>query len=230
MEVIKAIALDDEPIALDIVKRFAAKVPYLALQRTFLNARDAEAYLQQHEDIHLLFLDVHMPDINGIDLFKKLDPKPLVIFSTAYPNYALAGFELEALDYLLKPYSFERFEKACQRAKEMLELKGILDTEQILYVKDGYQLVRVNLDEVGYVEAVGNYIRFHLADQEVLARMTIKDFLMEKGTQDFMQVHRSFVVNKKHLEKLSRQSLWVFENELPIGVSYAKSIKEEFQV
>ncbi|MGV6946881.1 LytR/AlgR family response regulator transcription factor [Sphingobacterium kyonggiense] len=222
---IKAIALDDEPIALDIIKRFAAKVPFIQLEQAFHSAKTANKYLQENE-VHLLFLDVRMPDISGIDFYKTMEVKPMVIFSTAYPDYALEGFELEALDYLLKPYSFDRFEKACQRAKEILELKGILDKDQTIYVKDGYKLIKVNLDEVGYIEAVGNYIRFHLPDQEVLARMTIKEFLQENAEHTFIQIHRSFIVNRNHIEKLDRQNLWVFQQELPIGASYAKSVKE----
>lgn len=225
---IKAIALDDEPIALDIIQRFAAKIPYIQLERTFLNAKQAVQYLQENE-VHLLFLDVKMPDISGIDLFRDLDPKPMVIFSTAYPDYALEGFELEALDYLLKPYAFGRFEKSCQRAKEMLELKGVLENEPSIYVKDGYQLIKVNLEEVGYVEAVGNYIRFHLLKTEVLARMTLKEFLQENGTQQFLQIHRSYVVNRSHIHRLSRQSLWIFHHELPIGASFSKPVKDLLQ-
>jgi two-component system LytT family response regulator len=138
---IKAIAIDDEPIALDIIRRYSERVPYINLEKQFLNGLEGRDYLIEN-DVKLLFLDVRMPDINGIDLFKGLEEKPLVIFSTAYSEYALSGFELEALDYLLKPYSFERFEKACLRAKEMLELKGILENNPTLFVKDGYQMVK----------------------------------------------------------------------------------------
>ena len=226
---IKAIAIDDEPIALNIIKRYAEKIPYLHLEKQFLNGLEAQQYLQQHQ-IQLLFLDVRMPDINGIDLFKELQDKPMVIFSTAYTEYALSGFELEAIDYLLKPYSFERFEKACSRAKDMLELKGIIENNPTLFVKDGYQMVKIDLKEIRVIQAVGNYIRFIMSDREVLARMTIKDFLLEWADNHFLQVHRSYVINCDKVSRLDRNILWVGDLEIPIGGSYQDCVKERFKL
>ncbi len=226
---IKAIAIDDEPIALDIIQRYADKVPYLDLEKKFLNAFEAKDYLEQNE-VQLLFLDVRMPDINGIDLFKNLIEKPLVIFATAYSEYALSGFELEALDYLLKPYTFERFEKACQRAKEMLELKGILDNNPTLFVKDGYQMIKIDLKEIQLLQAVGNYIRFILNDREVLARMTIKEFLSEWADNSFLQVHRSYVINTERINRLDRHTIWIEDKEVPIGGSFLEEVKLRFSI
>lgn len=226
---IKAIAIDDEPIALDIIQRYADKVPYLDLEKKFLNALEAKDYLEQNE-VQLLFLDVRMPDINGIDLFKNLIEKPLVIFATAYSEYALSGFELEALDYLLKPYTFERFEKACQRAKEMLELKGILDNNPTLFVKDGYQMIKIDLKEIQLLQAVGNYIRFILNDREVLARMTIKEFLSEWADNSFLQVHRSYVINTERINRLDRHTIWIEDKEVPIGGSFLEEVKLRFSI
>src|SRR5690606_26680054 len=141
------------------------KIPFFHLEKQFLNGLEARDYLQENQ-VQLLHLDVRMPDINGIDLFRGLQDKPLVIFSTAYSEYALAGFELDALDYLLKPYSFERFKKACIRAKEMLELKGVIDNNPTLFVKDGYQMVKIDLKEISALQAVGNYIRFMMNGRE----------------------------------------------------------------
>jgi len=226
---IKAIAIDDEPIALDIIRRYSEKIPYLNLEKQFLNGLEAKEYLKEQE-VQLLFLDVRMPDINGIDLFKDLEEKPLVIFSTAYSEYALSGFELEALDYLLKPYTFDRFEKACQRAKEMLELKGIIDNNPTLFVKDGYQMVKIDLKEILALQAVGNYIRFIFKEREVLARMTIKEFLSEWADNTFIQVHRSYIINTERISKLDRHSVWVEKIEIPIGGSFQDEIKERFKL
>lgn len=226
---IKAIAIDDEPIALDIIKRFAERIPYLNLEKQFLNGLEAKEYLKDNE-VQLLFLDVRMPDINGIDLFKDLEEKPLVIFSTAYSEYALSGFELDALDYLLKPYTFERFEKAVLKAKELLELKGILDNNPTLFVKDGYQMIKVDLKEVLALQALGNYIRFIFQGREVLARMTIKEFLPEWADHTFLQVHRSYIININRINKIDRHTIWVEDMEIPIGGSYLEEVKERFRV
>lgn len=226
---IKAIAIDDEPIALDIIRRYSERVPYINLEKQFLNGLEARDYLIEN-DVKLLFLDVRMPDINGIDLFKGLEEKPLVIFSTAYSEYALSGFELEALDYLLKPYSFERFEKACLRAKEMLELKGILENNPTLFVKDGYQMVKIDLKEISVLQAVGNYLRFVMDGREVLARMTIKEFLSEWADNNFIQVHRSYVINTDKVSKLDRHVIWIDDIEIPIGGSFQDLVKEKFKL
>lgn len=226
---IKAIAIDDEPIALDIIRRYAEQIPYLNLEKQFLNGLEAKEYLQ-HNEAQLMFLDVRMPDINGIDLFKGLEEKPLVIFSTAYSEYALSGFELEALDYLLKPYTFDRFEKAVIRAKELLELKGVIDNNPSLFVKDGYQMIKIDLKEVLALQAVGNYIRFILEGREVLARMTIKEFLSEWADDSFLQVHRSYIINTNKISKLDRHSIWIKDMEIPIGGSYLEEVKEKFKL
>jgi two-component system LytT family response regulator len=226
---IKAIAIDDEPIALDIIRRYSERVPYINLEKQFLNGLEGRDYLIEN-DVKLLFLDVRMPDINGIDLFKGLEEKPLVIFSTAYSEYALSGFELEALDYLLKPYSFERFEKACLRAKEMLELKGILENNPTLFVKDGYQMVKIDLKEISVLQAVGNYLRFVMDGREVLARMTIKEFLSEWADNNFIQVHRSYVINTDKVSKLDRHVIWIDDIEIPIGGSFQDLVKEKFKL
>ncbi|MCT1530753.1 LytTR family DNA-binding domain-containing protein [Sphingobacterium daejeonense] len=226
---IKAIAIDDEPIALDIIRRYSERVPYINLEKQFLNGLEARDYLIENE-VQLLFLDVRMPDINGIDLFKGLEEKPLVIFSTAYSEYALSGFELEALDYLLKPYSFERFEKACLRAKEMLELKGIIENNPTLFVKDGYQMVKIDLKEISVLQAVGNYLRFVMNGREVLARMTIKEFLSEWADNNFIQVHRSYVINTDKVSRLDRHVIWIDDIEIPIGGSFQDLVKEKFKL
>ncbi|MFZ4261868.1 LytR/AlgR family response regulator transcription factor [Sphingobacterium sp. HJSM2_6] len=223
---IKAIAIDDEPLALEVIKHHAKDISYLHIQQYFTNAFEAIKYLQYH-DINLLFLDIHMPDINGIDLFKNLKHKPLLIFTTAYSEYALSGFELDALDYLLKPYSKARFLKACQKAKELLELKGVLGNDAHLYVKDGYQLVKINLNEVYYLEADGNYIRFQMPDKQILARLTIKEFLESCPDQRFIQIHRSYVINSNFIQKIGKTSILIQQEDLPIGVSFQKVILEK---
>src|SRR5690606_12465688 len=146
-----AIAIDDEPIALDIVAAHAAKVPFIELTASFTNAFDAIAYLQQNK-VDLLFLDIKMPDINGMDLLKTLSKPPLVIFTTAYSEHAVQSFELDAIDYLLKPFSLSRFLKACNKAKELYDLRNLNTGTKtdFIFIKDGYEQVKVSFSDISY--------------------------------------------------------------------------------
>src|SRR6187551_197001 len=160
-----AIAIDDEPIALDIVKSLAEKIPFLAMKAFFTNAFEAADFLHK-EKIDLIFLDIKMPDISGIDFLKSIPNPPMVIFTTAYSEHAVQSFELDAIDYLLKPFSLTRFLKACNKAQEQFELRqqnGNIGATSSLFIKSGYGQVRVELDEILYAESNGNYMQFVLA-------------------------------------------------------------------
>src|SRR5215218_5933961 len=167
----KAIAIDDEPIALDVIKAHAAKVPFLDLKATFTDAFLALEYLQK-ESIDLLFLDIKMPDISGIDFFSSLSRKPLVIFTTAYTEHAVSSFEMDAVDYLLKPFSLARFLKGCNKAYELYNFRNAAEVTDHIYIKTGYEQVKVMYDEICYVEATGNYVTFVLRDKNILSRST----------------------------------------------------------
>jgi len=221
-----AIAIDDEPIALDVVRSHAAKVPFLDLQATFTNAFEAMDYLQQHP-IDLLFLDIKMPDISGIEFFRSLSKKPMTIFTTAYSEHAVAGFELDAVDYLLKPFSLARFLKACNKAQEWQQLPRANGTKPgYLFVKTGYDQVRVDFEDIDYLEATGNYVNFALGDRHVLSRMTITECEALLPPGQFIRVHRSFIVSIDKVEKIERHQLAVGSSILPIGASYLAAIKQ----
>ena len=222
---ITAIAIDDEPIALDVVRSHAAKVPFLELQATFTNAFEAMDYLRQHP-VDLLFLDIKMPDISGIDFFKSLSRKPLVVFTTAYSEHAVSGFELDAVDYLLKPFSLPRFLKACNKAQEWLELRGRDTVPTHLFVKTGYDQVKVDFDAIDYLEATGNYVNFVLGDHQVLGRMTITECEAQLPADRFVRIHRSFIVAIGKVQKVERHQLAVNGSILPIGASYIAAVKE----
>ncbi len=221
-----AIAIDDEPIALDVVSSLAAKVPFLDLQATFTNAFDALDYLRQHS-VDLLFLDIKMPDISGIEFFRSLSRKPLVIFTTGYSEHAVTGFELDAVDYLLKPFSLVRFLKACNKAQEWLQLPRANGTKPgYLFVKTGYDQVRVNFEDIDYLEATGNYVNFVLGDRHVLSRMTITECEELLPVDRFVRIHRSFITAINKVKKIERHQLIVSDSVLPIGSSYITSIKQ----
>src|SRR6188472_1717186 len=167
----RAIAVDDEPIALEVVRAHASKVPFLELKAEFTDAFNALEYLQK-ESIDLIFLDIKMPDISGIDFYNSLSKKPLVILTTAYSEHAVTSFELDAVDYLLKPFSLSRFIKGCNKAFELYNFRNAAEPADHIYVKTGYEQIKVLYDEILYLEAAGNYVTFVLKDRNILSRST----------------------------------------------------------
>lgn len=220
-----AIALDDEPIALEVIRSHAEKVSYLDLKATFTNAFEAMDYLLHHP-VDLVFLDIKMPDISGVEFFRSLNKRPLVIFTTAYSEHAVAGFELDAVDYLLKPFSIPRFLKACNKAREWLELIKKSDSkDDYLFVKTGYEQVRVLLEEVDYLEAKGNYVSFVCGNRQILSRMTIGECSNLLPERQFIRIHRSFIAAVAKIEKIERHQVTVSGVILPLGESYIASVR-----
>jgi len=219
-----AIAIDDEPLALQVVQSHAGKVPFVELKAGFTDAFKAMAYLQQ-EPVDLLFLDIKMPDISGMELMRCLNKKPMVIFTTAYSEHAVESFELDAVDYLLKPFSLARFTKACNKANELFLLRENLnDKKNYLFLKTGYEQVRVNFDDICYLEATGNYVNFVLQDNTVLSRMTITEAEALLPADKFVRIHRSFIAAKDKIEKIERHQINVNGAVLPVGSSYVQGI------
>ncbi|MGY0040198.1 LytR/AlgR family response regulator transcription factor [Pedobacter sp. NJ-S-72] len=224
-----AIAIDDEPIALDVVKSHASKVSFITLQAVFTNAFDAIAFLQQNE-VDLIFLDIKMPDINGIDFLNSLSNPPLVIFTTAYAEHAVKGFELNALDYLLKPFSLARFLKACNKAEELYSLrkKATNNTQSAhVFIKDGYEQIKVAIDDILFIEAAGNYTQINLLDSSSLStRMPISDMHALLPAQKFIRTHRAFIVAKSAVTRFDRNQVWIGDKIIPIGPTYAQCLQE----
>lgn len=215
----KAIAIDDEPIALEIIKSLASKVPFLDLKATFTDAFKGLEYLQK-EPVDLLFLDIKMPDISGIDLFNSLSKKPMVIFTTAYSEHAVAGFELDAVDYLLKPFSLARFLKSCNKAFELYNFRNATETPDHLYIKTGYEQVKVMYDEICYVEATGNYVTFVLKDKNILSRSTFIEAINLLPQEKFVRVHRSYVVAVNKIDRVERNQVTVNKAAIPVSEAY----------
>ena len=221
----KAIAVDDEPIALDIIRAHAAKVPFLQLKATFTDAFEALAYLQK-ENIDVLFLDIKMPDISGIDFFNSLAKKPLLIFTTAYSEHAVTSFEMDAVDYLLKPFSLVRFIKACNKAYELYNFRYASETADHLYVKTGYEQLKVKYDDILYLEAAGNYVTFVLKDKQLLSRSTIIEVTNSLPADKFVRVHRSFIVALNKIDKVDRYQVTIDKHSIPVGDAYSKNLTE----
>lgn len=216
---IKAIAIDDEPLALDILKRFCERSIGVNLIATFGSARAASDYLAEHE-ADLIFLDVQMPGMDGITFYNQLKNKPPLIFTTAHPDFAVHGFDMGAVDYLLKPFSFNRFEKAVQRSAMGLTVTDNQKEELILRVNYGLQ--RVALADISLIESFGDYAHVHLDGKDPLeVRITLKNIEKQLPVNRFARVHRSFIVPLNRIESVRNQTIYLSDREIPIGRSYS---------
>lgn len=217
---INCIAIDDEPLALQLIAEYASKINFLNLQKTFTDPDEAKAWLQQNE-VDLLFLDIQMPDINGVQFYKSLAKKPHVIFTTAYSEYAVEGFNVDAIDYLLKPFEYDRFLKSVYKAKEYLEFLSNQELQMAsIFIKVDYQLMKINLKEIELIEGLDDYIRIYVKPKPVLALMTLKSIQEKLPSQEFVRVHRSYIVPVSKIESFGRNKVKINGKEIPIGSSY----------
>ncbi|UOQ68960.1 LytR/AlgR family response regulator transcription factor [Hymenobacter volaticus] len=218
-----AIAIDDEPAALEVLQRYAAKVPFLQLTHSFLSTTEALACLHT-ERVDLLFLDIQMPDVLGLDFARLLAPlqKPIV-FTTAYAEHAVEGFSLQALDYLLKPIEFGRFLQACNRA--YTQVMPAREGAPGIFVKDGYDWIRVNVEQVFYIQSDTNLLFIHEQDRLVTTRMTLADMLATLPAEEFIRVHKSYIVALKAIRKIERHQVTVGTVSIPLAESYRESLQ-----
>jgi len=223
---IKAIAIDDENMALEVIKAHASKVPFLQLEEVFTDAIEALEFIKENE-IDLIFLDINMPDISGIDFAGLLPMETLVVFTTAYSDFAVKGFELDALDYLLKPFNLSRFIKACQKAQEWLELQPGKEPE-FTFIKTSEGQVRLNFSQLLFCEASGNYVTFQLEEGKVMSRMTLAE-VENLLPSFFIKTHRSFLANSQKVSKVEKHQLHLNQKTVPVSLSYMDQVMEHFQ-
>ncbi len=216
-----AIAIDDEPMALEVIEHHTSKVPFVDLKETFTDAFMALDYLQA-QPVDLIFLDIKMPDISGMELLKSLQTVPMVIFTTAYSEHALQSFELDAVDYLLKPFSMARFLKACNKANELYLLRGAKANSEkdYFFVKDGYEHVKIAFHDILYIEASGNYTQIQLQDQLISSRITLNELAELLPKAAFVRCHRAFIVARSKVTKFDKGQIWVADKIIPIGSTY----------
>ncbi|HEY9045864.1 MAG TPA: LytTR family DNA-binding domain-containing protein [Ohtaekwangia sp.] len=227
---ITAIAIDDEPLPLEILESYCSSIPFLKLEKTFTQTGEAKRYLQKHP-VDLLFLDIHMPSISGIDFYKGIEQDTMVIFTTAHSQYAIDGFNLSAVDYLLKPYSFERFETAVTKANDFYNFLHQREEKELkhIFIRAEYSLLKIPVAEIFFVEGLADYLKIHLLNgKTILTRMTMKTMLSKLSPKEFIRVHRSFIVPFSLISSVRNKIITLRDKEIPIGASFEDAFFEAF--
>ncbi|WP_420150377.1 LytR/AlgR family response regulator transcription factor [Spirosoma sp.] len=234
---IRAIALDDEPPALRVITRFCEQIDFIDLQKTFSRTDQALTYLEQFP-VDLLFLDINMPSMSGIEFYKSIPHQAMVIFTTAHAEHAVEGFNLNAVDYLLKPFTFDRFLQAANRASDYYQF--LHAPTQIkptyVYIRADYRLYKISLADILFIEGLDDYLKIHIQNSRpVVTRMTMKTILQkleetDDKTEGFIRVHRSYIVPISRIEAIKNKTVLVAGQEIPIGASYDADFQKRFPI
>lgn len=226
---IKTIIVDDEPLALDVIETYIEKIPNLELVKRCGNAIEAFETLKT-EKVDLMFLDIQMPQLTGIDFLRTLKDPPLVIFTTAYPNYALDGYELNVTDYLLKPISFERFMQAVDKALDQIALKEggshSEDEQDFIFVKSDKKLMKVKFKDVLYIEGLKDYVIIRMPNSRVITLQTMKSLEEKLPSDIFQRIHRSYIVAIDKIDAIVGNMVEIEKKHLPIGKNYRDKLLE----
>lgn len=228
-----AIAVEDEPKALEIIQMHVQKIPFLELGRSFRDALAAISWLQDNP-VDLIFLDINMPSLSGLKFREYIGPTPMIIFTTAYAKYAVESYNLNAIDYLLKPISFDRFLKAALKARENWQLKqgqsssfasSLQNTEaaveqHFLYVKSGSKLYKVSPVDILYLEKNGNYVFFHTHKQKIISRLNMSQLQELLPNSGFLKVHKSFIISLHHIDVVEPNQVTIGGQKIPIAKAY----------
>ena len=228
----KCIAIDDEPLALKLLEDNISKLPYLNLVASCRNAFDAMKVLQENK-IDLIFIDIQMPGLTGLQFIASLESKPLVIFITAYKEYALESYNLAVVDYLVKPVALERFVKACNRAKELHDLKSArqqpatIDTKDFFFLNADYSQVKIMFNDIIWIEGVRDYIKIYLKNsgKPLLIRSSLKAIEPELPTSKFLRIHKSYLVAVESITSIRKNSVFIKDMELPIGETFREVVE-----
>ncbi len=235
MNTISCIIVDDEPLAVRLMESYVAKTPFLSLKGSFTSGTAAYSFLQEQQ-IDLLFCDIQMPNLSGMELSKMLPEKTRIIFTTAFSEYAVEGFRVRALDYLLKPISYDDFLSAAIKAKEYFKLieesvssaGSVTEQRKIksIFVKTEYRLQQIDLDKITYIEGLKDYVKIHLNDgtAPVLSLMRLKTLEEMLPKEDFVRVHKSFIIRMERIEAIERNHIIIGSDRIPIGETYQDSL------
>lgn len=233
---IRTLVIDDEPLALQQLAAYTAKIPFLELVAQCLSAIEAREIMEK-EQIDALFVDINMPDINGLDFVRSLQAPPIVVFTTAYSEYAVDGYKVDAVDYLLKPFSFDDFRRAAQRVKKRYELENVMPSvahtvpiqseneDDTIFFKTDHRVVRVDINDIRYVVGMAEYLKIHLDGQKSLVVLLSMKKLEERLPAYFLRIHRSYIVNmKKVMEVTKNRIVMDADTYLPVGDIYKESL------
>jgi DNA-binding LytR/AlgR family response regulator len=226
MKKLSCIIVDDEPVARKILQEFTEQVPFLDLLGKFESAMKAEEFLKSNQP-DLIFLDIEMPKVTGLEMLKRIKIDSMVILTTAFPQYALDGYELDIIDYLLKPFALHRFLKAVQKAKDFHEMKmpsGNPTAVPYIFIKSEKRIEKVELSEILYAEVLGNYVTIFTERKKIIAYLTMKSLESQLSDADFIKIHQSFLVNRSKIESVEGNELKVGSKSLPISRNYRESI------
>lgn len=221
---INAIAIDDEPLALKVIESLCGKTENLILQRTFTRPNEALRYLQKYP-VDLIFCDIQMPSLTGINLVKSLRQKTMVIFTTAFSEYAAVSYDLNAIDYLLKPINLKRFTQAIAKAQEYFDYISKKDqsADKNIFVRADFNLVKISLVDILYIEGLADYLKIHIQGRKtVVARMTMKDMMEKLNSTDFIRVHRSYILPFNKIESVRGITISIGDKKFPIGRTYVE--------
>lgn len=236
----KCVIIDDEPLAVDLLVEFVGRVDSLELVTTFTNAIDAISIINQSK-IDLIFLDIEMPHFSGIDFINAIEKKPLIIFTTAYSNYAVEGFNLGAVDYLVKPIPFNRFLKAVMRAQQIFVPKSLPTPNQtvnapeiehdFMFVRAEYENVKINFSDILFIEGLKDYVKIYTTDNKytltLISLIKLENLLSSKG---FSRIHRSYIINIKHIKSIQKNKVLIAEKRIPISESYKTAFFEKINI
>ncbi len=227
---LRCIAIDDEPLALLLMKEYISRIPSLQLEQVFEDAVKGQAFLQE-QGTDLLFVDINMPDLSGLELVRSLTKPPMVIFTTAYKNFAIEGFELDAVDYLVKPVAFERFEKAVKKAEDYFRYHQPPSRQEepdSLFVYSEYRLVKILFSDIEYIESLEDYIRIHtINNKPLMTLLTLKKVLEKLPDGQFRRIHRSYIISFNKIKSVQGRKLRLLSGkELPVSDSYIDVISD----
>ena len=228
---LRCIAIDDEPLALELLEDNISQVPYLDLVKGFNSPMQAMQFMQNN-DIDLVFIDIQMPGLTGLQFIQSLPQKPMYILVTAYEKFALEGYNLNVVDYLLKPVAMDRFIKACNKAMDLHRLKqqtGPAREElKYIFVNADYKLVKVEFSEIVFIEALKDYLKIHLktAKNPLITRMSMKSIEEELPSSQFIRIHKSYIISKDAITAVKKTSVFMDSMELPVGDMYKEAVEE----
>ncbi len=227
---IHAIAIDDEPLALTVIQSLCDKCEGIHLQKTFTQPSEALRYLQNYP-VDLIFCDIQMPAMTGINLVKSLQHRTMVIFTTAFSEYAAVSYDLNAIDYLLKPINLKRFTQAVGKAQEYFDYlhKKEQSADKNIFIRADFSLVKIPLADILYIEGLADYLKIHVKDRKpIVARMPMKDMMEKLPSDDFIRVHRSFILPFGKIEAVRGNTIFIGDQEFPIGKTYVDEFFDRY--